>query len=80
MPDVAATSEPYGVMPYHYRDNGEPCPWSGTPGWTEGMVCHNGCEGSKGHYANDGHEECVEQPPLRRLERDDDYGPSAGKL
>lgn len=50
------------TFPFHYRDSGAPCEWSGTEGWTEGKTCPNGCDGSRTHYANDGHPECKDEP------------------
>lgn len=48
------------TFPYHYRDNDGPvCSWSNTARCGD-ETCPNGCEGSKYHYANDGHPECAD--------------------
>lgn len=48
------------TWPYHYRDDGTWCRWSGVTHRTPGQCCHSGCDGSRHHYANDGHPECDE--------------------
>jgi hypothetical protein len=67
-PAVAAAAASYDEMvervtttfPYHYRDEDGPvCSWSGTARAGD-ETCPNGCEGSKHHYANDGHPECAD--------------------
>lgn len=59
------------TFPFHYRDDRAetPCESSYTEGWVEGRTCPRGCDGSRTHYANDGHPECEEQtsdflPPM----------------
>lgn len=44
------------ALPFHYRDNGQPCDYSNTGDMSKG--CFHGCSGARFHYANDGHEEC----------------------
>lgn len=46
------------TLPFHYRDSGEPCDYSGHKA-VDG-ICPNGCDGARYHYANDGHPECAE--------------------
>ena len=50
---------PPDSLPFHYRDSGDPCPWSGhvIP------ICPNGCDHAD-HYSNDGHEACEEIPEV----------------
>lgn len=47
-------------LPAHYRYDGSLCSESGKMP-REGGSCPNGCDFAP-HYANDGHEACVEEP------------------
>jgi hypothetical protein len=66
MPTETPRSEParpehpvVTTYPFHYTDRDRtPCSYSGTPGWTEGSACPDGCDSARTHYSNDGHADC----------------------
>lgn len=62
------------TWPFHYRDTGEPCPWSGVRHRPGVDTCPYGCNGSRFHYANDGHPECDDEDP-DRVQRPERSGP-----
>jgi hypothetical protein len=52
------------ALPFHYRDNGTPCTWSGHVA----EHCPAGCDHAD-HYANDGHAGCQDETTPRREDR-----------
>jgi hypothetical protein len=47
-------------LPYHYRDNGQECPYGGTV--QPDNRCPFGCDHAP-HYGNDGHQACEDVKP-----------------
>lgn len=51
---------PADAWPFHYTDAGEACRWSGALRGAR-TTCPAGCDGSRYHYVNDGHEACADE-------------------